>query len=135
MEKGWGLTLGNSDPVSSFFHNKTNSTAGPVFRLKQHPDMLQFPVSLAGSREDRPGTSSSSSPASDDNRVAVDEVDFFSNKKHGVVDEKKTGTVIVKTETTSHGGDGPSSDHLDVNVSVLFFILLLKNRKKQLIYS
>ncbi|MBA0865909.1 hypothetical protein Goshw_016366 [Gossypium schwendimanii] len=118
MEKGWGLTLGNSDPVSSFFHNKTNSTAGPVFRLKQHPDMLQFPVSLAGSREDRPGTSSSSSPASDDNRVAVDEVDFFSNKKHGVVDEKKTGTVTVKTETTSHGGDGPSSDHLDVNTGL-----------------
>ncbi|GMI91457.1 hypothetical protein like AT1G62300 [Hibiscus trionum] len=122
MDKGWGLTLGTSDPVSTFFPNKTNSTtAGPFFRLKQ-PDMFLFPVSLAGSREDHRGTSSSSSPASAGNRVVVDEVDFFSDKKHRVEidDDKKPSsstTVTVKKET-SHGGGGPGSDHLDVNTGL-----------------
>ncbi|XVF26073.1 hypothetical protein REPUB_Repub13aG0268600 [Reevesia pubescens] len=113
MDKGWGLTL-DSDPVSNFFPNKNNSTTGPFFMLKR--DMFQFPVSLAGSREDRHGISSSSSP-SNENKVAVDEVDFFSDKKHRVVDDRdqdnKTNTVNVKKET-SHCEGGPDSN-LDVN--------------------
>ena len=109
MDKGWGLTL-DSDPISNLFSNKTGSTAGHFFSLKQQRDMFQFPVSIAGSREDRHGTSS---PASDDNRLAVDEVDFFSGKKHRVVDDRdddKTNTVNVKKETD-----------LNVNVSVFYF--------------
>ncbi|XWS18176.1 hypothetical protein CRYUN_Cryun32bG0020100 [Craigia yunnanensis] len=116
MDKGWGLTL-DSDPVSNFFPNKTNSTTGPFTRLKQR-DMFQFPVSLAGSREDHHRTYSSSSP-SDQNRVAVDEVDFFSDKKLRVVDDHehyKTTTVNVKKET-SHGEGGLASD-LDVNTGL-----------------
>ncbi|XP_039049754.1 probable WRKY transcription factor 31 [Hibiscus syriacus] len=115
MDRGWGLTLGNTDPVSSFFPNKTNSaSAGPFFRLKQQqPDMFQFPVSLASSREDHRGTSS---PASADNQQVVDEVDFFSDKKHRVVDDNKIGTTVtVKTEI-SHGGGGPASGHLDTGL-------------------
>ncbi|XVF40743.1 hypothetical protein PTKIN_Ptkin01aG0139700 [Pterospermum kingtungense] len=83
--------------------------------------MFQFPVSLAGSREDRHGqrTSSSSSP-SDDNRVAVDEVDFFSvHKKHRFADDRedrRTSTVNVKEES-SHGEGAPASD-LDVNTGL-----------------
>ncbi|XP_022723484.1 probable WRKY transcription factor 31 [Durio zibethinus] len=116
MDKGWGLTL-DSDPASNFFPNKTNSTTGPFFRLKQR-EMFQFPVSLAGSREDRRGTSSSSSP-SNENRLAVDEVDFFSDKKHMVVDDRednKTSIVNVKKET-SRVEAGPGSD-LDVNTGL-----------------
>lgn len=118
MDKGWGLTL-DSDPGTKFFPNKTNS-GGPFFRLKQQRDMFQFPVSLAGFREDHQGTSSSSSPSGQEKRpVAVDEVDFFSDKKTRVVvgGDDKTGTVSVKKET-SHGEAAPGSD-LDVNVSGL----------------
>ncbi|XWS15551.1 hypothetical protein CRYUN_Cryun34aG0009900 [Craigia yunnanensis] len=108
MDKGWGLTL-DSDPVTNFFPNKTNSTSGPFFRLKQQ-DMFQLPVSLAGSREDCHGISSSSLP-SNENRVAVDEVDFFSDKKHRVIGDRDNKTATVKKET-SQGKGGPD---LDVN--------------------
>ncbi|KAE8670172.1 putative WRKY transcription factor 42 [Hibiscus syriacus] len=115
MDKGWGLTLGNSDPVSGFFPSKTNSaSAGPFFRLKQQPDMFQFPVSLAGYREDHRGTSSPSSPASANNRLVVDEVDFFSDKKHRVDDDNKTSTTVTAKKKTSHGG----GDHLGVNTGL-----------------
>ncbi|XP_007026134.2 PREDICTED: probable WRKY transcription factor 31 [Theobroma cacao] len=117
MDKGWGLTL-DSDPGTKFFPNKTNS-GGPFFRLKQQRDMFQFPVSLAGFREDHQGTSSSSSPSGQEKRpVAVDEVDFFSDKKTRVVvgGDDKTGTVSVKKET-SHGEAAPGSD-LDVNTGL-----------------
>ncbi|KAE8656524.1 putative WRKY transcription factor 31 [Hibiscus syriacus] len=116
MDRGWGLTLGNSDPVSSFFPNKTNSTsAGPFPRLKQQPDMFQFTVSLAGSREDHRGPSS---PASADNQLVVDEVDLFSDKKRRVVDDNKTSTAVTVKMETSHGGGGPGSDHLDANTGL-----------------
>ncbi|XVF87770.1 hypothetical protein PTKIN_Ptkin18bG0147400 [Pterospermum kingtungense] len=120
MDKGWGLTL-DSDPLTNnnFFSNKTNSAAaaaGPFFfRLKQQRDMFQFPVSLTGSREDnRHGTS-------DDNRLKVDELDFFSDKKRKVVDDsdadnKTISDVNVKKET-SHGEAGPASDS-DVNTGL-----------------
>ncbi|XWS19385.1 hypothetical protein CRYUN_Cryun31cG0011200 [Craigia yunnanensis] len=87
--------------------------------------MFQFPVSLAGSREERHGTSSSSEP-SDENRMPVDEVDFFSDKKHRVVDDRednKTTIVNLKKET-SHDEGGRGSD-LDLNVSFYFFILII----------
>ncbi|XP_022716131.1 probable WRKY transcription factor 31 [Durio zibethinus] len=120
MDKGWGLTL-DCDPVSNFFPKKTSSTTGPFFRLKQQSDMFQFPVSLAGSREDRHGTSSSSSP-SDENRLAVDEVDFFSDKKHRVVDDREDNTttiVNIKSESCQ-GEDGPGSDlHVNTGLHLL----------------
>ncbi|KAE8736226.1 aspartic proteinase-like isoform X1 [Hibiscus syriacus] len=120
MDKGWGLTLGTSDPVSSFFPSKTNSAStGPFFRLKQQqPDMFQFPVSLAGSREDHRGTSSSSSPASSDNRLVVDEVDFFSDKKQRIDDDNKTSTTVTANKKNPHGGGAPGFDHLGVNTGL-----------------
>ncbi|KAG4177967.1 hypothetical protein ERO13_A10G012000v2 [Gossypium hirsutum] len=114
MGKGWGLTL-DSDPVTSnLFTNKSNSTTnvagGSFLGLKQHHhhrDMFQFPVSLAGSRDDdRRGTSASSSP-SDDTKLPVDEVDFFSDKKVRVVDDVKKESI-----------EAPASD-LDVNTGLL----------------
>lgn len=116
MGKGWGLTL-DSDPVTSnFFTNKSNSTTtvagGSFIGLKlhhHHRDMFQFPVSLSGSRDnDRRGTSASSSP-SDDTKIPVDEVDFFSDKKVRVVDDVKKESI-----------EAPASD-LDVNVSLVRF--------------
>ncbi|KAE8696736.1 putative WRKY transcription factor 31 [Hibiscus syriacus] len=77
--------------------------------------MFKLPVSLAGSREDHRGASS---PASADNRLVVDEVDFFSEKKHRVVDDNKTSTTVTVKMETSHGGGGPGSDHLDVNTGL-----------------
>ncbi|KAK8524318.1 hypothetical protein V6N13_015347 [Hibiscus sabdariffa] len=110
MEKGWGLTL-ESDPVTSnFFAAKTSSKTGAFFRLNQQRDMFQFPVSLAGSRDDRRGTSVSPSSPSDDTRIPVDEVDFFSDEKSRVVDDDR-----VKKEL---GELAPASD-LDVNTGLL----------------
>ncbi|GMI93296.1 hypothetical protein like AT1G62300 [Hibiscus trionum] len=110
MDKGWGLTL-ESDPVSSnFFSTKTSSEKGVFFRSNQQRDMFQFPVSLAGSRDDRRGTSASSSSPLDDTRIPLDEVDFFSDKKSRVVDDDR-----VKKE---HDEPAPASG-LDVNTGLL----------------
>ncbi|XP_039037489.1 probable WRKY transcription factor 31 isoform X2 [Hibiscus syriacus] len=110
MDKGWGLTL-ESDPVTNnFFSTKTSSNTGAFFRLNHQRDMFQFPVSLTGSRDDRRGTSASSSSPSDDTRLPVDEVDFFSDKKSRVIDDD-----CVKKE---HGEPAPASD-LDVNTGLL----------------
>lgn len=129
MDKGWGLTI-DSDPVlTNFFPNKTNSGTGPFFRLKQQQqqrdnNMFQFPVSLAGSREDRHGSGTTSDDDQNGRRLAVDEVDFFSDKKRKVVDDDQDNKTIsaavnVKKET-SHGDGGPASDNSDVNVSFFF---------------
>ncbi|KAK8501957.1 hypothetical protein V6N13_023266 [Hibiscus sabdariffa] len=107
MEKGWGLAL-ESDPLTTdFFSTKATSATGSFFRLNQQRDMFQFPVSLAGSRDDRRGTSS----PSDDTRIPVDEVDFFSDKKSRIVGEDR-----VKKE---HGEPAPSSDLDHVNTGLL----------------
>ncbi|KAE8664460.1 WRKY transcription factor 6 [Hibiscus syriacus] len=110
MDKVWGLTL-ESDPVTNnFFSTKTSSNTGAIFRLNHQRDMFHFPISLAGSRDDRRGTSASSSSPSDDTRLPVDEVDFFSDKKSRVIDDDR-----VEKE---HGEPAPASD-LDVNTGLL----------------
>ncbi|KAL4290146.1 hypothetical protein GQ457_14G011030 [Hibiscus cannabinus] len=107
MEKGWGLAL-ESDPLTTdFFSTKATSATASFFRLNQQRDMFQFPVSLAGSRDDHRGTTASS----DDTRIPVDEVDFFSDKKSRIVDEDR-----VKKE---HGEPAPSSDLDHVNTGLL----------------
>ncbi|XP_022720637.1 probable WRKY transcription factor 31 [Durio zibethinus] len=114
MDKGWGLTL-DSDPVTNFFPSKTSSTTGPFFRLKQPADMFHFPVSLAGSSEDHHGTSS----PSDENCLAVHEVDFFSDKKHRIVDDREHNkTTAVNVKETSYGEGGSASD-LDIGLHLL----------------
>ncbi|OMO76839.1 DNA-binding WRKY [Corchorus capsularis] len=118
MDKGWGLAL-DSDPGANFFPAKTNPV-GPFFRLKppqqQRDNMFQFPVSLAGSREDRHGgTSSSSSPS--------EVVDFFSDKKNRVAvdddhqDNNKTAAVNVKKESSTSLGE--ASDHVNIGLHLL----------------
>ncbi|XP_039050147.1 WRKY transcription factor 6-like isoform X2 [Hibiscus syriacus] len=110
MDKGWGLTL-ESDPVTNnFFSSKTSSNTGAFFRLSHQRDMFQFPVTLAGSRDDCRGTSASLSSPSDDTRLPVNEVDFFSDKKSRVIDDDR-----VKKE---HGEPAPASE-LDVNTGLL----------------
>ncbi|KAE8723086.1 WRKY transcription factor 6 [Hibiscus syriacus] len=118
MDKGWGLTLESDTATSNFFSSKTSSTKGSFLRLNQQRDMFQFPISLAGSRDDSQRTSGSSSSPSDDTRIPVDEVDFFSDKKSRTFDDDR-----VKKE---HGEPARASD-LDVNTG----LLLLTGRSDQ----
>ncbi|KAL2524080.1 WRKY transcription factor 6 [Abeliophyllum distichum] len=85
MDKGWGLTLENSDPVG-FFANK------PVFGFNLSPRLnhsrgIMFPVNLNG-REEQVAP-----PPADDKRVILGEVDFFADRKRSNND-----TYVVKKE-------------------------------------
>jgi hypothetical protein len=114
MDKGWGLTLDSADhSPRSFLRNKIN---------KRSHDMMfqgiQFPVAL-GRRDEL-----AAPPPSDDNRVAVGEVDFFADKGRSAghdqdrddnIHGSKTIKVSVKKEN-SHGEQAPRPG-LDVNVS------------------
>ncbi|KAE8673456.1 WRKY transcription factor 6 [Hibiscus syriacus] len=112
MDKGWGLALESDTATSNFFSSKTSSTKGSSFTLNQQRDMFQFPFSLAGSRDDRQRASAYSSSPSNDTRIPVDEVDFFSDKKSRVVDDDR-----VKKE---HGNGKPApASYLDVNTGLL----------------
>ncbi|GLU15492.1 hypothetical protein SLE2022_319760 [Rubroshorea leprosula] len=122
MDKGWGLTL-DSDPIS-FFTNKSppqSSVNHPFFAIKREM-FHQFPVNLAGSRDDPLADSTTSLPP-DGNRVS--EVDFFSVNKNRVAvdrahdkdDKTSSATVNVKKEN-SHGDAGTSSDFDRVNTGL-----------------
>ncbi|KAL0442957.1 UNVERIFIED_CONTAM: WRKY transcription factor 6 [Sesamum latifolium] len=89
MDRGWGLTLENSDRVG-FFGNK------PVFgfnlspRLDHRSDgLMMFPVNSSAGEE----TAAVSSPAGGEQRVVLGEVDFFAEKK-------KTVNGVVKKESS-----------------------------------
>ncbi|KAL0398791.1 UNVERIFIED_CONTAM: WRKY transcription factor 6 [Sesamum radiatum] len=89
MDRGWGLTLENSDRVG-FFGNK------PVFgfnlspRLDHRSDgLMMFPVNSSPGEE----TAAVSSPAGGEQRVVLGEVDFFAEKKkplNGVVKKENS---------------------------------------------
>ncbi|XP_039016485.1 uncharacterized protein LOC120147105 [Hibiscus syriacus] len=117
MDKGWDLTL-DSTSFSNLFPDKTSSNT----KQQQQLDMFQFSV-CSSTGEDCHGIISSSSPSSYENRrVAVDEVDFFSDY---VGDKKKINALtVVNVKERFHGESGPGSA-LDVNVSVLFNGLIL----------
>ncbi|XP_059624385.1 probable WRKY transcription factor 31 [Cornus florida] len=107
MDKGWGLTL-DSDP-NSFFVNK-QATLSLTPRLKQTKLLsgIQFPMNL-NYREDQ-----ATSLSSDENRMVVDEVDFFSDKNK--INET-TSTISVKREN-SDVKEGAPKNSFDVNTGL-----------------
>ncbi|KAK6917774.1 WRKY domain [Dillenia turbinata] len=86
---GWGLTL-NSDPIG-FFVNKPNVPSSTTSTMNRRERMLFSGVEFQ---------------PSDENRVVVDEVDFFAskNKSDDDPDCKPTGGVNIKKEN-SHAND------------------------------
>ncbi|KAK6932759.1 WRKY domain [Dillenia turbinata] len=86
---GWGLTL-NSDPIG-FFVNKRNVPSSASSTMNRRERMLFSGVEFQ---------------PSDENRVVVDEVDFFANKNKSDdgLDSKPSGGVNIKKEI-SHGND------------------------------
>lgn len=106
MDRGWGLTLDNSDQVG-FFGNK------PVFGVNLSPrldhrsnGLIMFPVNSRG-REEQAAVSS---PPEGEQRVVLGEVDFFAEKKKPI-------TAVVKKEN-SHA-ETSTGKELDVNVSCI----------------
>lgn len=111
MDKGWGLTLDSDHHplVNNFFSNNKPSSSPSSARFRTNRDMLsaadsasvrmfQFPAS------DNNNNAPSPTP-SDDNRVAVDEVDFFSDNKNRVAhhddrNNKTTSAVHIKKENS-----------------------------------
>lgn len=109
MERGWGLTL-ESDSLGLF----ANKTTAKSF-LNRTGNMfagIEFPV-IASCRD-----GGQVAPlTSDENRVAVDEVDFFSdNRLKDNNSDKKAVSINVKKEN-SHGEAALPSD-LDVNTGL-----------------
>ncbi|KAA8515529.1 hypothetical protein F0562_018860 [Nyssa sinensis] len=113
MEKGWGLIL-DSEPVG-FYVNKPAAFNLSTPRLNHHNKGsimfpgIEFPVNL-NRREDQAAPLSS-----DENRMVVDEVDFF-----------KPTNIIVKKEN-SHGGAPPT----DVDVNTGLHLLTANTRSDQ----
>lgn len=101
MDRGWGLTLDNSDKVG-FFGNKpvfgANLTS-PRLDHRSSGNLIMFPVSSRGREE-------LSSPPLAEHRLALGEVDFFAEKKRPA----------VKKEDSSHA-EASAGRELDVNVS------------------
>lgn len=133
MDEGWGLTL-DSKSVG-FFLNKPPAAPPASAKLDHHTKRInnpfglpgdysaaaarmfsgvEFPVKL-GRRDDQ---AASHPPPSDDNRLAVGEVDFFSNNKNRLAndDDSKTISVVSVKKENSHGDVAPRPV-LDVNVS------------------
>nr|AGX26048.1 WRKY transcription factor [Gossypium hirsutum]AGX26049.1 WRKY transcription factor [Gossypium hirsutum] len=73
MDKGCGLALHS---LSNLFPDNTSSSSNSSTRLNQNPNMFHFPVSLPCSRDDPHDSGTGTS--SDENRLPVDELDFFS---------------------------------------------------------
>ncbi|KAB2078441.1 hypothetical protein ES319_A06G162800v1 [Gossypium barbadense] len=73
MGKRCGLALHS---LSNLFPDNTSSSSSSSTRLNQNPNMFHFPVSLPCSRDDPHDSGIGTS--SDENRLPVDELDFFS---------------------------------------------------------
>ncbi|KAF3451745.1 hypothetical protein FNV43_RR07841 [Rhamnella rubrinervis] len=134
MDKGWGLTL-DSDSVG-FLLNKPPAAPPASAKLDHHTKRInnpfglpgdysaaasrmfsgvEFPVKL-GRRDDQ---AASHPPPSDDDRLAVGEVDFFSNNKSRLAnnDDSKTVSVVSVKKENSHGDVAPRPV-LDVNTGL-----------------
>ncbi|CAL2251251.1 unnamed protein product [Prunus armeniaca] len=126
MDKGWGLTL-DSDSIGFFLnkppaavkldHHQNNSKRSNFFGGERMFPGIEFPVKLGG-REDQLAVPQPSIH-DNNNRVVVDEVDFFSDRKnkHNTTttddhhqDMKSNGTISVKKENWTG---------LDVNLAQL----------------
>lgn len=106
MDRGWGLTLDNSDKVG-FFGNKpvfgANLTS-PRLDHRSSGNLIMFPVSSRGREE----LSSPPHPQAE-HRLALGEVDFFAEKKRPA----------VKKEDSSHAEASASAGReLDVNTGL-----------------
>ncbi|KAG8490609.1 hypothetical protein CXB51_013827 [Gossypium anomalum] len=73
MDKRCGLALHS---LSNLLPDNTSSSSSSSTRLNQNPNMFHFPVSLPCSRDDPHDSGIGTS--SDENRLPVDELDFFS---------------------------------------------------------
>nr|WGV38247.1 WRKY [Loropetalum chinense var. rubrum] len=127
MDKGWGLTLDTDSvgffankpkPVNSFFnilnYNNKRGRGDIADSGKMFSGGVEFPVNL-NFREEQAG-----SLPSDENRMVVDEVDFFSDNKNKVINDsdhsKTSGSISVKKEN-SHG-ESASRSESDVNTGL-----------------
>ncbi|KAI3456480.1 hypothetical protein Pfo_013143 [Paulownia fortunei] len=106
MDRGWGLTLDNSDQVG-FFGNK------PVFgvnlspRLDQRSNaLIMFPVNSRGREEQAAAVSS---PPGGEQRVVLGELDFFAEKKKPI-------NAVVKKENPH--AETSTCRELDVNTGL-----------------
>lgn len=115
MDKGWGVTVDNSDKIG-FFGNK------PVFGFNLSPrlnpnrgTLSMFPGTGAEflANQNRSG---GSSPPEEEKRVVTGEMDFFSDRKRG-------NDIVVKKED-SHG-EPTMKTNSDVNVSPEDYFLFL----------
>lgn len=101
MDKGWGLTLRDSESIG-FFSNKPPTSGDLNYR---HPTIrmfqgIEFPGKLGRTDHD---DAAAPTPPDDNNRLAVNEVDFFSDNKR-VLDDREDHqdskpTNIVTTTT------------------------------------
>lgn len=108
MDKGWCLTLENSDQVG-FFGNKS------VFGVSLSPMLnhrnTMFPVDSSG-RGEQPYASS---PPGREQPVVLGEVDFFSEKKRPI---DEVNAFVIKKEINSRA-ETTTGRELNVNVSCL----------------
>lgn len=122
--KGWALTL-DSDPVTNFFTNiNKNKSSSSVAGGGSFSSVRMFQL----------GGRAPPSPQSDnDNRVAIDEVDFFNENKNLVVeddrddndkDNKQVVCVGVKKEKSNEDVDRFRTG-FDVNVRKEFVFPLI----------
>lgn len=114
MDKGWGVTVENSDKIG-FFGNK------PVFGFNLSPrlnpnrgTLSMFPGAEFLANQNRSG---GPSPPEEEKRAVTGEVDFFSDRKRG-------NDIVVKKEDCH--GEATIKTNSDVNVSpkISFYSLL-----------
>ncbi|PIN12760.1 hypothetical protein CDL12_14626 [Handroanthus impetiginosus] len=92
MDRGWGLTVENSDRVG-FFGNKPGFgfNLSPRLEHRSSGGLIMFPVSSSGKEEEV----AVSPPTGGERRVVLGEVDFFAEKKKPI-------NGVVKKEEDSH---------------------------------
>ncbi|KAH9797955.1 putative WRKY transcription factor 31 [Citrus sinensis] len=112
MDKGWGLTLDSDHPIVSNLNFFTSNKPKPsLARFRTNRDMAASGAADSASVRmfQLPASDNSNAPSSsDDNRVAVDEVDFFSDDKNRVSisdhreddRNKTTNSVHIKKENS-----------------------------------
>lgn len=131
MDKGWGLTLDSEHPIVNnlnFFTANKPKPSSARFRTNRHmaasgaadsaPPVRMFQLPASDNNNDAPSSS-------DDNRVAVDEVDFFSDDKnrasisdHRQDDRNKTSNTVHVKKENSHD-ELRHRTALDVNVRTI----------------
>ncbi|XP_027087886.1 probable WRKY transcription factor 31 [Coffea arabica] len=114
MDKGWGVTVDNSDKIG-FFGNK------PVFGFNLSPrlnpskgSLSMFPAAEFLANQNRREDSHAAASSDGEKRVVVGEVDFFSDKK-------KANDILIKKEDC-HGEDKMKTNMDVVNTGLQLVI-------------